>query len=139
MSKIYYAPYFDNGKPYDLNYNFIQPYIFKNKEDCIEWIEAQFITLKSGTKEYHYKYDEVSRNWVVDLPERAKEIHQNEDNINSFYEIEEFALVEINSTESKCDKLRAEIDKIHSKLTVDEYMKLTLLIQSIKKDILSSK
>lgn len=139
MSNIYYAPYFDNGEPYDLNYNFIQPYIFKNKEDCIEWIEAQFITLRHGTKQYHYKYDEVWENWTVDLPERAKEIHQNEDNINSFYEIEHFILLEKNSTESKCNRLREMIDEIQSKLTPNEYIELIHSIQNIKDDIVDSK
>lgn len=92
MIKEVYGVEFDNGEPFESGYSEVVPYLFNSKEDCIAWIESQYITLRGGTKQYHYKYNEIWKYWSVDLPEKAKEIHANEDNINSFYEIRKFTL-----------------------------------------------
>ena len=92
MTKEVYGAEFDNGEPYGYGYSEVAPYLFESKEDCIAWIESQYITLKSGTKRYHYKYDERWGHWTADVNEKAKEILSNEDNINSFYEIRKFTL-----------------------------------------------
>lgn len=84
MNKIY-VPIYDNGEPYEDNYTYPESVCFRNKQQCINWIEQQ------NVNGIYYKFNDEYKYWGLGINEKQA-MKRNISYPYGCYEIKELIL-----------------------------------------------